>query len=340
MTTHLVTGGSGFIGARVAHRLLQKGDQVRVLDVVRDPGLSPSIEFHHGSICDRAAVAKAVRGIDVLHHHAALVAQSNAGRYYHEVNVEGTRLVAEEAIRAGIRTVVHVSSTAVYGLPPHGPITAQTVPRPFEPYGRSKLAGERTMAQICHNSGVPLITIRPRATLGEGRLGIYQILFDWIAEGRRLYIIGDGSNRMQFIHADDLIDFYMMALSHGQPGVYNVGTDRFGTLRADLEQLIAHAGSPSRVTGLPVAPTMAALGLLRRLRLSPLVAWQYRTYHRDCYFDVAPLKALGWEPRHSNSDMLMESYDWYCAHRQSHPGISPHRSALAQQAIGLLRRLS
>ncbi|HUD92137.1 NAD-dependent epimerase/dehydratase family protein, partial [Sphingobium sp.] len=293
-----------------------------------------------GSICDRAMVADAMRGVDIVHHHAALVAQSGAGRRYRQVNVEGSRIVALEAARAGVDAMIHVSSTSIYGMPPQGAITAQTVPRPFEAYGRSKLEAERVMAHICEAAGIPLITIRPRVTLGGGRLGIYQILFQWIAEGRRLYIIGDGANRQQFIHVDDLIDFYMLALAQQRPGTYNVGTDRFGTLREDLEGLIAHAGSSSPIIGLPVAPAIAALAALRALRLSPLVAWQYRTYHRDCHFDVTPLQALGWRAHYSNAAMLAESYDWFMVHRQTTAAASAHRSVLSQRVLGLLRFLS
>lgn len=340
MTTHLVTGGSGFIGARVARRLHDSGHRVRVLDVIRDPELPSGIDFRQGSVCDSSAVAEAMRGVEVVHHHAALVAQSNAGRRYRQVNVEGSRIVALEAVRAGVGAMIHLSSTAVFGLPPNEPITAQTALRPFEAYGRSKLEAERLMADICHQARMPLITIRPRVTLGGGRLGIYHILFQWIAEGRRLYIIGDGSNRLQFIHVDDLIDFYMLALARERPGAYNVGTGRFGTLREDLERLIAHAGSRSHIVGLPVGPAVAALAVLRTLRLSPLVAWQYRTYHRDCHFDGAPLKALGWTARYSNAEMLRESYDWFLAHRQAGTAASAHRSGLSQRAIGLIRRLS
>src|SRR3546814_13000144 len=78
---------------------------------------------------------------------------------------------------------------------------------------------------------------RSRATLGAGRLGIFQILFEWIRENRNVYVIGSGGNRVQFIHAHDLMDFYMLALDSGRPGTYTVGTDRFVTLRAALAEI-------------------------------------------------------------------------------------------------------
>lgn len=339
---HLITGGSGFIGVRLAARLRAAGQRVRVLDVIDDPARPTDIEFLPGSVTDRTMVTAAMHGVDVVHHNAALVAQSAAGRAYYDVNETGARIVAESAALARVRMVMHLSTTAVYGLPPGGPITTTTVPRPIEDYGRSKLAGERAMQAACDAAGIPLVTIRPRVTLGAGRLGIFAILFDWVRAGRRVYVIGDGTQCQQFIHVDDLVSFHMHALERARPGTWNVGTDRFGSLREDLGALIRHAGSRSRVTGLPVGPSTAMLHALHTLGLSPLTAWHYRTYHRDCHFDVAPLLATGWRPRHSNFDMLQESYDWFLTQSpaKSESGSSPHRRTLEQRALKLLKAFS
>jgi nucleoside-diphosphate-sugar epimerase len=198
------------------------------------------------------------------------------------------------------------------------------------------------MKAVCDWHAVPLITIRPRATLGAGRLGIFQILFEWIADSRNIYVIGSGDHRMQFIHAHDLMDFYMLALGSGRPGTYNVGTDRFGTLRDCLEALIQYASSASKVRSLPEPLAIGALDILYRLRLSPLVPWHYLTYHKECYFDVSPLLAMGWRPRYSNDEMLRESYDWYrnrAADGAAAAG-SAHRSPLKQGVLRLLKQLS
>lgn len=338
---HLITGGSGFVGNLVARRLRERGEQVRILDVWEDPSRPKEIEYVQCSVLERDGVRRAMAGIDVVHHNAALVAQTDAGAGYWEVNVEGSRIVAEEAANAGARAIIHTSSTAVYGIPEDAPITARTPLRPIEPYGRSKLAGEEVVDEICRRHGIELITIRPRATLGAGRLGIFQILFEWIQENRNVYVIGSGNIRFQFIHAHDLMDFYMLALDAGRSGTYNVGTDRFGMLRADLERLIAYAGSTSKVKSLPETLAINALRLLYWMRISPLVPWHYLTYHKACYFDVEPLLAMGWRPRYSNMDMLQETYDSFltAAEHQAEHG-SPHRSPLKQGALWLVKQLS
>jgi nucleoside-diphosphate-sugar epimerase len=345
---HLITGGSGFIGNLTARRLRERGEQVRILDIWSDPSRPGDIEYIETSVLNRDGVAAALRGIDVVHHNAALVAQTDAGKGYWDVNVEGTRIVVEEAVKARAKAIVHVSSTAAYGIPPSGAITAETPLKPVEPYGRSKRAGELIAEEICRKHQIPLITIRPRATLGAGRLGIFQILFEWIKENHNVYVIGSGNIKFQFIHAHDLMDFYMLALDAGKSGTYNVGTDRFGTLRAELTELIRYAGSNSKVRSLPEGLTIGTLRLLYWMRLSPLVPWHYLTYHKECYFDVEPLLQMGWQPNYSNAEMLRESYDWYCANAHqgwsgggpNGIGGSPHRSPLRQGVLWLVKRFS
>ncbi len=340
---HLVTGGSGFLGNLIARRLLARGEEVKILDIWEDPTRPSEIEYIHCDIRDREGVARAMRGIDMVHHNVALVPLTKSGKKFREVNVEGSRIAAEEARRAGVRVFVHMSSSSLFGVPSACPITEQTPPRPIEVYGRGKLAGEQAVREVFAGGTTPLIVIRPRTILGEGRLGIFQILFEWISEGRNVYVIGDGNVLFQFVHAHDLMDAYMMALDKGQPGVYNVGSDRFGTLREGLENLIRHAGSPSKVKGLPVWPSIGALRLLDLIGMSPLAPWHYLTYHKAFYFDVSPLLRLGWKPRYSNDEMFRECYDWF---RENYDRLaaekagSPHRRPVKEKILAILKRLS
>jgi nucleoside-diphosphate-sugar epimerase len=340
---HLVTGGSGYLGNLIARRLYERGETVKIVDIWEDPTRPAGIEFIHCDICDRASVAAGMKGIDIVHHNAALNPLTKAGEKFWQVNVEGSRIVAEEAVKAGVKSFIHTSSSAVFGGVKASPITSETPPKPIEIYGRAKLAGELAVDEICEQAGLPLITIRPRAILGEGRLGIFKILFDWIQEGRNVYTIGTGNAQFQFIHPIDLMDAYLLALDLGKPGTYNVGTDKFGTLREGLENLIAYAGSDSKVKSFPIWPTINTLRILDWLGLSPLAPFHYLTYHKEIYFDVTPLLNLGWQPKYSNDDMFRESYDWFRHNKEelaAENAASVHRRPAKEKLLWVLRQLS
>ncbi len=340
---HLVTGGSGFLGNLIARRLLARGEEVKVLDIWEDLTRPREIGFVHCDIRDREGVARALRHVDMVHHNVALVPLTKSGKKFWEVNVGGSRIAAEEARKAGVKVFVHMSSSSLYGAPSACPITEQTPPKPIEVYGRAKLAGELAVREVFRGATTPLIVIRPRTILGEGRLGIFQVLFEWISENRNVYVIGDGNVGFQFVHAHDLMDAYMLALDRGCPGVYNVGTDRFGTLRQGLEKLIRDVGSASRVRSLPFWLSINSLRLLDLAGLSPLAPWHYLTYHKAFYFDVTPLRQLGWKPRYSNDEMFRESYDWF---RENYDRLaaekagSPHRRPVKEKILKILKKLS
>jgi nucleoside-diphosphate-sugar epimerase len=341
--SHLVTGGSGFLGNLIARRLLERGQRVKVLDLWEDPTRPREIQFIRCDIRDAQGVSEAMRGVEVVHHNAALVPLTKSGHKFWEVNVEGSRIAAQAAARAGVRAFIHMSSSAIFGVPGQCPITEAAPLRPAEVYGRAKLAGELAVRRVCDQAGLPLIVIRPRTILGEGRLGIFQILFEWIRDGRNVYIIGPGDGLFQFVHASDLMDAYLLALDQGQPGAYNVGAERFGSVRQALQNLIAYAGSSSKVKPLPAAPTMLCLRALDLLGLSPLAPWHYLTYHKPFHFDVTKLLAMGWKPRFSNDQMFRQSYDWFLANYDRLTALkagSPHRRPVREGLLWLLKKLS
>ena len=113
---HLVTGGSGFLGNLIARRLLERGEQVSILDIWEDSTRPKEIAFIKADIRDRAAVAASMKGIDVVHHNVALVPLTKSGDKFWEVNVDGSRIAAEEASKAGVNSFIHMSSSAIFGI--------------------------------------------------------------------------------------------------------------------------------------------------------------------------------------------------------------------------------
>ena len=340
---HLVTGGAGFLGCEVARALHARGEKVRILDTLAPPPLPSGIEVIRGDILDSVSLEQAMQGVGVVHHNAALVPVTKAGPRFWQVNAEGTQHALAAAARSGVGFFIYVSSSAVFGVPQACPITDDTPPCPVEAYGRSKLQGERHVEEFARN-GLRCAIVRPRTIVGPGRLGIFKILYEWIREGRRIYLIGGGDNRFQFVHAQDVVGFILLLAERRKSGSYNIGAEEFGTLRGDLSALIRHAGTSSRVTGTPAGLTVAALRILNRLRLSPLGPYHYLVYPRPFYFDISrPMRELGWKPRFSNVESLVASYDWFLRHGDelSSGGMSStHRRPVRQGLLRFLKRLS
>lgn len=339
---HLITGGSGFLGSLIVESLVKRGDSVVSLDIWEPPDRNKNIEFVLGSILDRDLVRRAVKGVDVVHHSAALVPLTKAGKLFHEVNVEGTRIVAEESARANVSYFVHTSSSTVFGCPSSSPVSNSKPLEPVEEYGISKLGAEVVAKEVSDKSGMPLIVVRPRTMVGVGRLGIFQILFEWISENHNIYVIGDGKNKIQFLHGDDLIDCYMFLCEKKRPGFYNVGTDRFDSLETTLGNLITHAGSKSKIRHLPKNLTMQGLAWLDALGLSPLAPWHYLTYSEDFYFDMNPLLELGWKPRYSNDEMFRIAYDDFVTNYDKTGDASTnsaHRKRVKEKILWLLKHV-
>ena len=339
---HLITGGSGFLGDAIAKSLLKTDEEVVSLDIWKAEDLPSAVQFVQGSVLDRDLVRSLMKGVDVVHHTAALVPLTKAGKGFHEVNVDGTQIVAEEAARAEVKYFVHTSSSAIFGKP-ECPASNDSKLEPVDIYGISKLDGEKAVGKVCEETGMPLIVVRPRTLIATGRLGIFQILFEWIKEGRNIYVIGDGKNIIQFLHADDLIDCYMFLCQKEEPGFYNVGTDRYEDLETTLSKLVEHAGTKTRVKHLPKSLTVNSLQLLDGMGLSPLAPWHYLTYGEDFYFDLKPLFELGWKPKYSNVEMLVEAYDYFCQHfdefQKADEG-SAHRKKVKQKVLWLLKQFS
>src|SRR5213595_2643538 len=337
-----ISGGAGFLGLHLARRLLADGHDVRTLDVVPldDAKLERSVHELRGDISDEARVRELVAGADVVVHAAAALPIQASRDSIRSVNVAGTENVLLAARDADARRVLFISSTAVYGVPEKHPIEESDPLVGVGWYGESKIDAEA----LCRVAAVETTIIRPKTFIGPERLGVFEILFDWVREGRRIYMLGSGENRYQLLAVEDLVDAILLGAERPEAAgeTVNVGASDFGTVRSDLQALVDHAGSSSRLTPVPARPAEIALRALELLRVSPLAEWHYKTAHRDSFVDVSKAeRLLGWSPRWSNADALRRTYDWYLEHRDSlaAAGVT-HRVPWNQQALALLKKIS
>ncbi len=340
-----ISGGAGFLGLHLARRLLADGASVRSLDLapLDDAGLERSVEEIRGDVRDPAAVRRLVAGADTVVHAAAALPIQASRESILSANVEGTATVLAAALEAGVRRVVFVSSTAVYGVPERHPIHEDDPLVGVGAYGESKIEAE-AVCRAFGARGLETVIVRPKTFVGAERLGVFEILFDWVREGRRIYTLGPGTNRYQLLAVEDLVDAIVRSFDAMEAAgeALNVGAAEFGSVRDDLGALIRHAGSSSRLTPVPVRPAELALGALEALRLSPLAEWHYKTAHKDSFVSTEKAqRLLGWTPRLSNAATLIETYDWYLENRgRVRAAGTTHRVPWNQQALGLLKRLS
>jgi nucleoside-diphosphate-sugar epimerase len=338
----LVTGGSGYFGSLLRDRLHRDGQAVRIFDLVDADDRPAEVSFVQGDIRDPQRLGAACAGCQVIYHCVAQVPLAKDRALFESVNVRGTEDLLRAAVAARVRKVIYVSSSAVFGVPKANPVTEETEPSPGEAYGRAKLEGERLCAQFA-SEGFDVTVIRPRTIMGHGRLGVFQVLFEWIREGYNVPVLGRGHNRYQFVHADDLADACLRAAGRAGAAVYNCGTDRFGSMREVLEHLCSHAKTGSKVRSVPMRPAVWLMKATSALGLSPLGPYHALMYGRSLYFEISKARTeLGWQPRYSNNEMFVQSYDWYLKNREAilrSTGASHHRSAVRQGILRLVKRL-
>lgn len=338
----LVTGGTGFLGLHLCRYLRSLGHEVTTFDIAEMPSdeCIPGVKEIRGDIRDPAQVDAAVAGCNYVAHCAAALALAKPAEIT-AVNAGGTANLLAACTKHKVKRLVYVSSTAVYGMPKFHPIYEDAPLDPMGDYGVSKAEAERL---LLGQTAVPAMVIRPKSFIGTGRLGIFQILFDWIECGKRIYVLGSGGNKFQLLAVDDLVNAIVLAAERGRAGqVYNVGAARYGTVNEDVGALLAHARTGSRIAHIPSRPAKFALGVLEWLHLSPVYRWVYDTADQDSYVSIEKAqRELGWQPDYSNADTLIRTYDWYLDKGKimAQATGTSHRVAWKQGALKILKALS
>ncbi len=347
-TTALVTGGSGFLGGLLVRRLIEEGITCVSVDL-REPenGYDNSqAMFVVGDATDQGLLFDlAFRyKFDVVFHLASQIDFAvKSQKTLFDNNISCTKAVAETAKKYRIPKVIFTSSNSIYvGNRLRRPITELDIPEPVDAYGRSKVQSETILAR--YSGFFDCVIIRCPNVIGAGRIGMLSILFEFIEEGRKCWVIGKGGIRHQCIYAQDLNTALLHCIHYPRSNVFNIGSDNVPTFAEMYRAVIEHAHSRSRIVSVPGHAAIMLLRLAHRMRLSPMGEYQFRMLTSDFVFDTARIKTeLPWKPTLTNSEMLSKAYDYYVENRERIYGgkrSSANSGPVNMGILKFLKRLS
>lgn len=299
----LITGGSGFIGSHIVEHYQEIADEIRVLDNLRT-GYRHNLDglnctFIEGSVTDREAVRRAVEGVDLIFHLAALVSVPESMEKPAEcvdINVHGLINVLEEASAAGARKLVFASSAAIYGDNPEVPKRESMLPEPKSPYAITKLDGEYYLDLFQREGRIDTAAIRffnvfgPRQDPKGAYAAAVPIFIEKAINGDPIIIHGDGGQTRDFIFVKDIVGALAFAAeTSGVSGTFNAGYGGQITINDLATEIVAQTNSTSKIEHTP-----PRAGDVRHSRA-----------------EVKRLKDAGWQPRHSLPEGLAETINFF-----------------------------
>jgi UDP-glucose-4-epimerase GalE len=330
MPSVLVTGGAGYIGSHMVQALRRAGYRTVILDNLTEGHLAA---VQHGDLVQEDLSDRGLLRALLLRHRPAAIchfaalclvdeSMEDPVRYYKN-NVAGTLNLLEAAIEAGVPRFVFSSTAAVYGEPQETPITESHPPAPINPYGWSKLMGEKMLADAARVYGIRYVAFRyfnaagadSKAKLGEDHrpethliplaLRAAQFGDDDLRVNGNDYETRDGTCIRDYVHVEDLIEAHLRGLQYleeeGESMVLNLGTETGTSVLEILEAV-------ERVTG---APVPHEFGPRRPGDPAVLVA-----------SNAKAREVLGWEPKRDLDDMVRSAYDFLRLHPGGYPAVS------------------
>ena len=314
----LITGGAGFLGINLIRYLFERGHEILSLDVAdfNYPDMKDKITVIKGDIRNRDTVKKALEGIDQVIHTAMALPLYEENEIL-TTGIDGTKILLEESLAQNVDRFIHISSTAVYGIPDHHPLYETDKLDGVGPYGKAKVKAEHICEEF-RGKGMCIPIIRPKSFIGPERLGVFDLLYDWAKDGRGFPMIGKGDNRYQLLDVEDLCQAIYSCCTLEKDKVndtFNVGAKEFTTMKEDYQAVLDYAGYGKKIKGLPEMPIIWTLRFLETLKLSPLYKWVYETASKDSFVSIEKAEqVLGYKPKYSNKDALIRNYKWYVEH--------------------------
>lgn len=320
----LITGGTGFIGSRLALAYVARGYEVRVLGQENTQAESRNhrmlteagVRIIIGSVLDTSALALSLAGVDLVVHLAAAQHEANVpDQKFWDVNVGGTRNLLLACAEQGVKRVLHGSTIGVYGASLSGEIDEESPTAPDNIYGKTKLEGERLALSFCDR--LPVVVIRISETYGPGDRRLLK-LFRAINK-RMFFMIGDGENLHHLIYIDDLIEGFLAAsvVPHAVGQVFLLAGPNAVSTNEMVHTIAAQVGG--RIPGLR-APLGLLLGvalflemILRPLGIQPPLHRRRMDFFKKS-FSLSTKKAqsfLGFMPRVSFREGVAATARWY-----------------------------
>jgi len=340
----LITGGAGFLGINLVRFLIERGHDVACLDLAEFdyPDVRSRVRAIRGDIRDAECVKLAMQDVDVVVHGAAALPLYSEADIY-STDVEGTRTVLSAAHVCKIDRVIHISSTAVYGIPDHHPLVETDSLEGVGAYGKAKIMAEEVCDEF-RKKEMCVVVLRPKTFIGKERLGVFALLFDWARDGKSFPLIGSGRNRYQLLDVEDLCSAILLASTGDRATVnqtFNIGAKVFDTMRNDYQAVLDEAGFGRKMVPFPAGPLIVSLRILEKLGLSPLYQWVYETASKDSFVSIEKAeRLLGFSPRFSNRDALVRNYRWYIENVKEFERSSgvTHRVPWKQGILGLAKK--
>lgn len=341
----LVTGGSGFFGQILLKYMTNAGYECINVDIVTSEFLHTNIIHYQEDIRNFSALDKIADQykITAIIHCAAILGHGiNSKKVLWSTNVDGTENIALLAKKYNIKKVIFTSSNCLWGNKFGRPIVEDDAPCPVELYGKSKWEGEKIL--LSHREWFDSIIIRCPTIIDSGRLGLLGILFQFMYENRKIWVVGNGDNFYQFIYAEDLANACLKAISYNGTEILNIGSDNVKSFNEVYSYVIKKANSKSRIKSLPKKFTLFGMKVAYKLRLSPMGPYHYKMIAESFVFDTSKIKKiLDWKPSLTNEEMLYKAYCYYHENKNeidSRKGVSPHRKVENMRIIHLLRWFS
>ncbi len=340
----LVTGGAGFLGINLIRYLLNRKYEIVSLDTAHFnySDVKEKIRIIKGDIRNRSVVDEAMQGIDVVIHSAAALPLYTEKEIF-STDVDGTKILLECAQIKSVERFIHISSTAVYGIPDHHPLYETDKLDGVGHYGNAKIEAENICLEF-RNKGMCVPILRPKSFIGPERLGVFAIFYDWTKDGKNFPMIGSGNNRYQLLDVEDLCEAVHQCITIPKKIVndtFNIGAKEFTTMKEDYQAVLDYAGFGKKIISLPAAPIILTLKFLEALKLSPLYKWVYETASKDSFVSIEKAeKILGFSPKYSNKDALIRNYKWYLENLdffKNQSGIS-HRVPWKQGILSIAKK--